>query len=178
MPLFLTPFSNDQPRTKVEAINLHRDPRDGNIEVIASTLDEDLQITSEGININRKAPPCGGASVPLIFPSGLLSLPIDPKVMVAVSALAEEILATLEAGLLSSMSGVMLVANGKHKCVRHIISLMGASVICAFALYAALAGTVVTEGALSPAFVAAMVACFGSKALVVTDMILAHMGWV
>lgn len=165
-PLFLANEDGTN-YSKVEAINVHRDPRDGGYEGLVTFVDKDGKYHAEGISFDRFGH-TGEVVIPLTFPSGTLVAPLTQDGNAELNKVGNYILGQMESAILTGMGGIQLQAQSKYKCVRSILTMFGASIICTIGMLAA--------AATGPAITLAAILCFSSKAIAIINLILSHLG--
>lgn len=165
MPTFL--FDNrTSALRKVEMINIHRDGRDGAREAILTTLDGHGEYRSEGISFGSLGT-SGEVVVPLVFPGGVLTTPAGVDANRKLNEINRYLTEQMEVAVLAGLAAILLSTNGKYKCLRSTLNLLGASLFCAIGIAAT---------GPTPAVIGAIALCFGSKVLAAVDLILNHLG--
>lgn len=166
MPLFLANEAGLY--SKVEAINVHRDPRDGGLEALTTFIDQDGKYHSEGIAFDRFGH-TGEVVIPLNFPSGTLVSPMSSDGNVELNKVGNYIMGQMESAILAGIGGIQLQVESKYKCLRSILTMFGASILCTIGMIGA--------AATGPGIAAAAILCFASKAMAIINLILSHLGF-
>lgn len=164
VPVFL-----HQPKqaSKVEMVNMHRNREDGAIEALVAIYNKQ-GLASQGIKVPR-VEAGGEQTLPLFFPDGLLCKVLMPDGNTAINTFGNFLQNQIATSVLIGTGGVLMSVNGKYKCLRSILTMFGACLICTLGMLGA--------SATGPGILAAAALCFGSKAIAIINLILGHMGF-